>query len=225
MNGIFLVVEMLVVFYIISQKWMLLLVWILPCMMQQMSYYYGNERIYLEIIEDYPIADCIKPRRCKFLFRKLDKLSYKDIPKEMYYSELTRIIGFSIYSIVVVFLLLLSEDTHLACLVGYVYIWWEIFVIILSGIILSRKTFLARYKRLNRYNFKYLFLSENKPYPHKVGMCKVVRERKRGKIILVTVSIIETGEIKEKVLLQGGKRVGKEPVYSLYEICKVYYII
>lgn len=38
-----------------------------------MSFETGNERIYLEIIEDYPIQDCVKPKRFKFIYKKLNK--------------------------------------------------------------------------------------------------------------------------------------------------------
>ena len=55
--------------------------------------------IYLEVIEDYPIEDCIKPEKFKFLFKKLNTLSYKDIPKEMYFSSIAEYIGFWIYTV------------------------------------------------------------------------------------------------------------------------------
>ena len=64
-----------------------------------MSFETGNERIYLEILEDYPIQDCVKPKRFKFIYKKLNKLSYKDIPKEMYYCETIKVYGFLLYSL------------------------------------------------------------------------------------------------------------------------------
>ena len=59
-----------------------------------MSFETCNERFYLEIIEDYRMQDCVKPKRFKFIYKKLNKLSYKDIPKEMYYCETIKVYGF-----------------------------------------------------------------------------------------------------------------------------------
>lgn len=89
----------------------------------------------------------------------------------------------------------------------------------------GKKSFLAHYKVLNIHNIKFLFLPENEPYPRKYGKCQIISESSRGKRTFVTVKVLETGEIIEKVLLHGKKKQGDNPVYSIYEICKVYYIV
>lgn len=223
MNNIAFVSQVILVTFLMYKEYYSIVLWIMAIMLFEMSYYYGNEWIYLEIIEDYPIEDCVKPAHCKFLFKRLNKLSYKDIPKEMYYGELIQVGGFLVYSIALMILIFVSE--YFSCVIGAIYIGYVSVVNIVADFVMVDKRFLARHKRLNKYNFKYLFLSENEPYPKKVGKCKIIREGKWWRSNIVTVSVIETGEVKEKVLLQGKKKEGDDPVYSLYEICKVYYIV
>lgn len=55
--------------------------------------------------------------------------------------------------------------------------------------------------------------------------CKIVSEYRKGKRTYVTVKMLDTGEVKRKILFPGNKRQGEDPTYSLYEICKVLYII
>lgn len=88
----------------------------------------------------------------------------------------------------------------------------------------DKKSFLARYKLLNRYNLKYLFFTENEPYPKFIGKCRVIGETQNGNKIFATAIMIETGEIKEKVLLQRKSEQGENAIYNIYEICNVFYI-
>lgn len=189
----------------------------------QMSYETGNERIYLEVIEDYPISDCVKPKRFKSWYRKLNKLSYKDIPKEMYFCETIKIYGFIVYSLLLVVLIFCNQ--YIASLIGDIYIGFFFVLSILSAYLVGRKRFVARYKIFNRYNIKYLFNPNNEPYPKKIGRCHIIATTRKMNKIYVTVTVLETGEIKEKVLLQDKQKQGDNPVYNMYEICKVYYIV
>lgn len=223
MQGVLFVLEIIFVMFLWSKQLIPVLLWVLSIIMFQMSFETGNERIYLEIIEDYPIQDCVKPRRFKFLYKKLYKLSYKDIPKEMYRCETIKVYGFIIYSILAILMLFINE--YLASLFGGIYIGFYAILSILSIYLLKRKSFVERYKLLNRHNIRYLFLPDNEPYPSKIGKCQIMSESKRGGRVFVTVKILETDEVKERVLLQGKKRQGNNPVYSLYEICNVFYIV
>lgn len=90
----------------------------------------------MEIIEDYPVKDCVKPVRYKFLFKKLNKLSYKDIPKEMYYGELIQVSGFLIYSVALMFLIFVSE--YFSCLVGGIYIGCACVLNLITGTIMKK---------------------------------------------------------------------------------------
>lgn len=177
----------------------------------------------LEIIEDYPKEDCITPVKFKFLFKKLDKSLRKSIPKEMYWSKVIKFIGLLIYTLVGVTTFLFSEE--LSVIVGCVYFLITYGMDIVFFIVAKRKSFLRRYKKLNIYNFMYLFNGANEPYPRMRGKCKIVSEYKRRKYKYVTVMMLDTKEVKENILFPGNKRQGEEPVYSLYEICKVFYII
>ncbi len=91
MQIIIFVLEVIFLFFLWSRQLFSALLWVLSISMFYMSFEFGNERIYLEVIDDYPIQDLIKPRRFKFFYKKLNKLSDKDIPKEMYYSETIKV--------------------------------------------------------------------------------------------------------------------------------------
>lgn len=223
MQGVLLILEILFVMFLWSKRLIPISLWVLSVIMFQMSFETGNERIYLEIIEDYPIKDCVKPRRFKFLYKKINRLSYKDIPKEMYYCETIKVYGFIVYSALVIPMFFINE--YLASLFGGIYIGFYAMLSMLSAYLLKRKGFVARYKLLNRYNIKYLFLPDNEPYPKNIGKCQIMSETKRGGRTFVTVKILETGEVKERVLLQGKERQGNNSVYSIYEICNVFYIV
>ena len=217
------IVEILLVMFLFSKRYIAASLWGMSVILLQMSYERGNEHIYLEVIGDYPIKDCVKPKQFKLWYRKLNKLSIKDIPKEMYYCESIRIYGFIIYSLALLGVVFVNE--YVASVIGAVYIGFISVLSILSGLMMTKRSFLERYKILNKYNIKYMFLPENEPYPRKLGKCQILKESRRGKRTFVTVIMLETGEVKERVLLQGKKKQGDNPIYSIYEICKVYYIV
>ena len=91
--------------------------------------------------------------------------------------------------------------------------------------IIKKKSFIARYKILNKKNIKYVFLPNDEPSPRKIGDCQIIAETKKLKKTFVTVRMLETGEIKERVLQTSKKRQGNDSVYCLYEICMVFYIV
>ena len=177
----------------------------------------------LEIIEDYPIQDCVKHQKFKFLYKKLNKLSCKGIPKEMYYCETMQVYGFIIYSILAVIVFFI--DKQWTCLLGVIYIAFYGVLGLLSAGILKRKSFIARYKLLNKYNIRYLFWPENEPYPKRIGKCKIESVFRRRRKVFATVKILETGEVKNKVLVLGESKHEGDTVYILHEICNVYYIV
>lgn len=215
--------EIILVIFLWSKKYMPFLLWVVAIILLQMSFEYGNERLYLEIIEDYPIQECVKPKRMKILFKKLDKLSYKGIPKEMYYSEIIKVYGLVIYSVILV--VLIFRDKHYASLCGIIYMGIVGALTIFCGFLMKKKSFLARYKILNKHNIKYIFLPGDEPYPRKIGTCYVINAYKKRRKRFATIQILETGEIKKKVLMEGKLHESEKWVYSVFEICKVYYIV
>lgn len=216
-------VEILLVMFLFSKQYVAVSLWVMSIILFQMSYERGNEHIYLEVTEDYPTKDCVKPKQFKLWYKKLNRLSIKDIPKEMYYCETIRIYGFIMYSLALVGLIF--YDQYIASLIGVVYISVSGLLALVSAFMMVRKRFIARYKMLNRYNIRYLFVSNNEPYPKKVGRCHIIATTKMFNKTYVTVRVVETGEIKERVLLQGKNRQGDNLVYNMYEICKVYYVV
>ena len=97
MQGLSFVLEIIFIMFLMSKRMISILLWVMSLMMFQMSYESGNEQIYLEAIEDYPIQDCVEPKKFRFLYKKLNKLSYKGIPKEMYYCETIKDLSFIPY--------------------------------------------------------------------------------------------------------------------------------
>lgn len=197
-------------------------IWLLTLLMLLMTIFWGNERQYWEIIEDYPIDDCIKVSCYSYLF-KIKKHAYKEIPIEMYYSTKFIFLGFIIYSILgFVFTFV---DKKISCIIGMVYVLIAYGVYICGYIRMSKKAFLARFKELNRYNVKYIFGILDEPYPQKKGRCKIIAQySKRGKNY-VTVRMVDSDEVIENVLFLGNIRKGIDSVYTFYEICKVIYIV
>ena len=189
----------------------------------ELSLYNGLKWIYWEIIEDYPADDCVKPEICKKLFYYERMSPMKGFPKELYYAGIAKYIGFWIYLVVDFLILLFNEE--IAAKVGLVYL---IAIHVLEEVWTSaamRKSFRARYKMLNRYNFRYLFYSEDAPYPKRIGKCEIIREYRIIRKKFVTIRMLDTGEYIDRVLISGKKRPGENPVYILYEICKVKYIV
>lgn len=217
------IIEILFVMFLFSKRYIAASLWVMSIILFQMSFEYGNERIYLEIIEDYPIQDCVKPRKFKFLYKNLNRLSYKYIPKEMYYCETFKAYGFIIYSILTIVLIFIDE--YIASLIGGIYVGFFCMLSLICSLALKKKSFTERYKILNKQNIRYVFLPNDEPSPRKIGNCQIIAETKKLKKTFVTVRMLETGEIKERVLLQGKKKQGDNSVYSIYEICKVFYIV
>ena len=57
MQGLLFVLEIIFIMFLMSKRMISILLWVMSLMMFQMSYESGNEQIYLEAIEDYPIQD------------------------------------------------------------------------------------------------------------------------------------------------------------------------
>ena len=222
MQDILFVLEIVGILFLMSKRFISILLWIMSLVLFQMSYGRGNEHIYLEAIEDYPIQDCIEPKKFKFLYKKLNKLSYKGIPRELYYCETIKVYGFIIYSILAFIMVFI--DKEVTYWLGGGYIVFYAVLSILSAEILTKKSFFARYKLLNRYNVKYLFLPKEH-YPKIIGKCQIESVFRRRRKVFATVKILETGEVKNKVLVLGESKHEGDTVYILHEICNVYYIV
>lgn len=198
-------------------------IWLMAIYALNMSIKYGNKKVYQEVIDDYPIEDCVKPQKIKFMFKYINNFCSTGIPKEMYVSELIKCMGFGIYTFAGALSLCFNEKV--SAVIGIFYFIISYGINLICIFIMIKKSFLSRYKILNIHNFKFLILGINGPYPKKIGRCQIVQEYRRKRKKIVTVRMLDTGELREKVLMQGEKRLGDNPIYSIYEICKVYYIV
>lgn len=198
--------------------------WLMAFVLLKWKIESGDEGLYLENIEDYPDKELVTPTKYKFLFKNLEKLSYKGIPKEIYYARIVKFFGFWVYTVCAVIALLISQRAAVIMFFVYVIAIYGMADLV-SIFKVQKKSFLARFKKVNIYNFFYLITGAEYPYPRRKGKCKIVSECRKGKRNYVTVKMLDTGEVKRKILFPGNKRQGEDPTYSLYEICKVLYII
>ena len=175
------------------------------------------------VVKDYPREDCIKtPAQVQFLFKKVDT-RLKDIPKEMYYSTIIQSIGFVVYTIVVIFVALLWGQ-YVGTIIGIIYL------VISEGIVsflqsrMENKSFRQRYKKLSGYNVKFYLISSDNSGPTEIGTCTIVSWYEKRKRKIATVKVVETGEVIKDVLIDGSLCEDENAVYTLYEICKLYYL-
>ena len=85
-------------------------------------------------------------------------------------------------------------------------------------------SFRQRYKKLTRYNLKYCFISAEEPDPTEIGTCTIVSWYEKRKRKIATVKVVETGEVIKDVLIDGSLCEDENAIYTLYEICKLYYL-
>lgn len=199
------------------------MVWVLVFMGVESTINDVNPKHHQGVVKDYPREDCIKPpAQVQFLFKKVDT-RLKDIPKEMYYSTIIQSIGFVVYTIVVIFVALLWGQ-YVGTIIGIIYL------VISEGIVsflqsrMENKSFRQRYKKLTGYNLKYYLISSDNSDPTEIGTCTIVSWYEKRKRKIATVKVVETGEVIKDVLIDGSLCEDENAVYTLYEICKLYYL-
>ena len=199
------------------------MVWVLVFMGVESTINDVNPKHNQGVVKDYPREYCIKPpAQVQFLFKKVDT-RLKDIPKEMYYSTIIQSIGFVVYTIVVIFVALLWGQ-YVGTIIGIIYL------VISEGIVsflqsrMENKSFRQRYKKLTGYNLKYYLISSDNSDPTEIGTCTIVSWYEKRKRKIATVKVVETGEVIKDVLIDGSLCEDENAVYTLYEICKLYYL-
>ena len=206
----FIFIEILLLYYFFSKHYIAATIWVLSLFFFQSLYVKGYLDIYSQIIDSYPVEDHIMPKRFNFLYKQINIWYGHFIPKEMYYFDLIKIYGFVIYTLLLIIFLFIDEYT--ASIIGVIYIIFHIMMTTLSE-------FLMKYKCSNKR-----YVSNFTSPDHIIGKCKIVAKTKQFNKTYVTVIMEETGEVKEKVLLQR-KILEDNAIYDLYEIEKDYYII
>lgn len=198
--------------------------WIGFAVVLHIAIYRSMPGFYREIITDYPRESCVEPKICKWMFPYNHSHPDKGLPKEIYVQGIAVYIGYLVYSVLLFVILPFNEVIS-----SYLAVCYLFYFVIVMWICVHRgtmKSFYARYKIMNRYNFFRTALLANKtPYPQLKGKCEILSERRKRKKIFVMVRMLEDGEVIEDVLLSGCKKEGKNQTYHMYEICKVKYII
>lgn len=207
----------------IYSEWYAVGIWCLIANLLIMGIDNGVLLLYKEIITDYPAEYCVKPRLFKKIFEIYQTHPNKGVPREIYYGESIQFIGFWIYTIIAFGVLFF--DSIIAFGLGIIYFLFMVVVSMWELSFSTSKSFKARYKILNRYNIKYIFFTTNVPNPRKVGKCRVVETYKKRRKIFATIKMLDDQECIRNVLFAGSEKQGRDPIYQLYEICKVKYII
>ena len=195
------------------------MVWVLVFMGVESTINDVNPKHHQGVVKDYPREDCIKPpAQVQFLFKKVDT-RLKDIPKEMYYSTIIQSIGFVVYTIVVIFVALLWGQ-YVGTIIGIIYL------VISEGIVsfLQSRMENKSFRQLTGYNLKYYLISSDNSDPTEIGTCTIVSWYEKRKRKIATVKVVETGEVIKDVLIDGSLCEDENAVYTLYEICKLYYL-
>ena len=199
------------------------MVWVLVFMGVESTINDVNPKHHQGVVKDYPREDCIKPpAQVQFLFKKVDT-RLKDIPKEMYYSTIIQSIGFVVYTIVVIFVALLWGQ-YVGTIIGIIYLVFSEGIVSFLQSRLENTSFRQRYKKLTGYNLKYYLISSDNSDPTEIGTCTIVSWYEKRKRKIATVKVVETGEVIKDVLIDGSLCEDENAIYTLYEICKLYYL-
>lgn len=172
----------------------------------------------------YPDDKCITPEKLKFLFEyREDMDGGYNIPKEFVQMN---IIGFYnvIISAIIIFCVRGKVDGGISLLYA------EVDIAILSAVMLllrfkaGKVAFQGRYKKMNRYNWRYLFgfgtyIDSDLQM---IGTCRIVAIKRKGRRKYVTIKLLSTGEKMKNILFCG--RLYKGNIYMLYEICHLKYV-
>lgn len=182
-----------------------------------------NNEIMVLRHKGYPTDKCITPKKLRFLYiYRKDVEGGNEIPKEVVQKNV-----FGFYNIIVSGIVLLSAGEKCDGMISGLYTALDVLVIVIVMLTLSVKAtiiaFENRFKKLNRYNWKYFFKNSNKLVSAETyGECKVVSIKIQGKRKYVTVKMLSTGETLENILFCGKLYRGK--IYMLYEICHLKYV-
>lgn len=171
----------------------------------------------------YPADRCVTPRRLKFLFAyRIGGEGGNDIPKEIVDKNV-----FGFYNVIISAIVLLGFGDKLGNTIVSIYFWTNAVIVVSVMAVLSFKAhyiaFLNRFKKLNRYNWKYFSKDVfYQPFSTKLGKCRILSVRRKGKWKYVTIQMMSTNEIYKDVLFCG-KRYN-EKTYMLYEKCHLQYV-
>jgi len=171
----------------------------------------------------YPDDKCITPKKFKFLFEyREDVEGGYNIPK-----EIAQINIFGFYNLIVSAIVLVFTWGKLDGGISFIYAEVDI-VIVWSVMILLRfkavkVAFDGKYKKMNRYNWKYVLDDPKQELELKIiGECKVAAVKRKGRRKYVTIEMLSTGEKLEDILFCG--TLYKGMTYMLYEICHLKYV-
>lgn len=169
----------------------------------------------------YPDDKCITVNKMRFLFAYRDDVEGGyNIPKEIVQMN---IFGFYnlIVSGIIIFCVRGKFDGGLSLL--YVDIAILSGVAILLRLKAVQVALKSKFKKMNRYNLKYVLSGSDRDMELKIiGECKVVAVRRKGSRKYVKIEMLSTGEKLEDVLFCG--RLYKGKIYMLNEICHLKYV-
>ena len=183
----------------------------------------GGESTYRTTYDLYPKEEFQKPERFKKFFCYAEA-----VPKEVLQSVYVNVYGSIIFTAVLILDGLAWKSRYAGQLL------FVMFTPVIYTLSCDCKAyyhcFRRRFKRMNRYNFKYflsyLFMGHSTKWPlsANLGLCKAAEIRKRRKYQELTVEMKESDERIRKVWASKNMDIEEGREYCLYEICHVKYV-
>lgn len=208
------------------------LIWGIVLVIQDMILQ-SNDDIYTGMNNVFPEEMYKNPRHLRFLFRHA-YFDTEHVPKlaiiHIYLLFVLTILLNGLFLLIIITippeykieLMTLSASLALTLdiLMAFFFIGWT-----------TKVCFLNKFKRITKVNIKYLFArllfvdaAEKEPSAVLCGKCSIISRKLIKRREVVTIRLIEIGEVVETVLLGSNKEYKGGEVYKLYEICGVKYI-
>lgn len=173
----------------------------------------------------YPVNRTCKSVYLKDLFFWL--YENERIPKCLIIQACTLLSVFGIYTVMFI-ILGIGNITSYAIDIFLSYCLWGFLLILYGYYGMYISIFLERFKRINKYNIRYIFfITYNStckwPVSTVLGKCKVVSCVKKNQKIYAAIQMQNNSEIYENVLVLS--KVDANKIYELHEICQVKYIV
>ena len=210
------ITEMLLSVYFVERN-PLLSLWFVFHWSLWFLFHHGNVTVFQETVDTYPDRQRITPRYFQFIWKPLYPISDKQIPREIYYTDLFVCAVFVCYTLALV----LFWNHEILPVIAKHCLGLYIFSLIVSRLGVIYKAHLAKYKCLTCKNLRYLFDLNDESTPSVIGACKIIGVSRKSKKYVV--SVIANDQLFERVIIEKNAYRGENTRYMLYEFHGVYY--
>lgn len=190
---------------------------------------------YGDILDEFPENTFVTRWYCKWLFWYIYGNDVEHLPRQVVIGTYIRGITFLVHSIYVAVAvwgglrgLLLAENVDIAI---FSYMLRPVIIGVILELIGNISVFKYKFKRLNRYNTKYLagrFLSMNwrkkEPNATLLGTCNILEVVSKRNKRYAKIQIKTDNKVYKGVLLEKNTNLLEGDTAEVYEICKVQYL-